>query len=206
MTENWPSVKIKNKGLEVEQVISRHDEPFETKRNPESATELPASADLILTESINDDHPAEFEIKFTNTSDESLEVGFGPTPPFDNYGGQYNENHILYLLPLKTEGSTLNIEHLIPTAPSSGVWKTKDHFVIPDQSTRLSIEPNESVSRKYVLLAPASEQDPDRENILSNKESKYKEIECDFEMSYRIDDRMEKGSRLLCWQFSIVIG
>ena len=204
MDDRWPALTVHDEDLIAERVVSEHDEPLERERDARLTADPPAATDVLMVEPFTEDHPATFEITFTNTSENDLEVGFGPTPPFGGYVGHRDDRSMIQLLPLDAETRSLHPDRLVPNSQTDGVWRAKESFVIPDLLTLRVIAPGESLRGRYALVAPATEDEPAAEGGRTNDGGGFLRGTYTFEESYRLEGWAEEGS-FLRWQFSISV-
>jgi hypothetical protein len=103
------------------------------------------TVDATAPENFSTDHPARVEVAFTNEADESRTFQFGSLVPWDGiYGAGRDGNASLLLAP--TDG-------VVPGEPTDGCWRATDGIALPAVMRSETLDPGETVSREYALLA-----------------------------------------------------
>lgn len=126
-----------------------------SKQSPQSSsTPLPVSsysfdwsAELLRSSTSSD--PAKIRLSLTNTASEQVQLGFGPTPPFSMPLPNSTDRRVPVLF-----HPEMGDNGKIPTTQENGCWRVQSELIsIYDLLEQRQLEPDETISNTYVLLA-----------------------------------------------------
>ncbi len=125
------------------------DLSVESDSAPDSAS---VTVDVAVVREFGPDHPAGIRIALTNDGESEFDALFGPIPPFTTlYGERVEGTDRLLLVPRDRP----HMRQVIPASPDNGTWRATGDVAVNATALLMDLDPDETVSRTYDLLAAA---------------------------------------------------